>query len=186
MKTNRDKTLANVTVGPAGKKGKGTFALKDFQEGEVILVMDLSENTRVVTESDIPNLGDDGDHLEYIGNGRYVIEYAGTGMLNHSCSPNAYFEFEVLTERQVLALRAIKAGEEITFDNTLCAVDQMEGRWPWTLECWCGNADCRGLVVGDFFKMPPDWQRRNLRYLPTWVKIHYHDRLSQLSGKSRW
>jgi uncharacterized protein len=73
---------------------------------------------------------------------RHAIDAAGMRRgfryINHSCDPNTYFR---CTPRraEVYALRAIRAGEELTCDY---GESQHEGRLP----CRCGAPNCRGFI----------------------------------------
>jgi len=74
-----------------------------------------------------------------IGEGDYV---------NHSCNPNAGLSGQI----GLVAMRDIKAGEEVCFDYAMC--DTM----PYDeFECECGSATCRGNVSGN------DWQKPELQ-----------------------
>ena len=67
--------------------------------------------------------------------------------VNHSCDPNAGLAGQI----SLVALRAIAAGEEISFDYAMtdgCDYDEFE--------CACGARACRGRVLGS------DWQRPDL------------------------
>lgn len=62
----------------------------------------------------------------------------GFRYINHSCEPNTFFR--CTPERaEVYALRAIRAGEELTCDY---GDSQHEG----TLRCRCGARNCRGFI----------------------------------------
>ena len=57
---------------------------------------------------------------------------------NHSCDPNASFN----NQGMLVALREIKAGEEITYDYLAHPLPAS----PWNFECRCGAAGCVGWV----------------------------------------
>ena len=90
-------------------------------------------------------------YLELTAPGRY---------LNHSCDPNA----GIMNDRVVTALRPIEAGEEITVDYRLNALDG--DSWP----CSCGTAACTGTVEGSFFSMTPERQRLLLPHAPAFIR----------------
>lgn len=62
--------------------------------------------------------------------------------INHSCDPNAFFD---TTEMKLIALREIKANEEITFfyPSTEWKMDQ-------AFECLCGSAYCLKIIQGAY------------------------------------
>ncbi len=57
---------------------------------------------------------------------------------NHSCDPNCGYD-----GLNVIALRDIPAGEEMTFDYADCYSETME-----PFACTCGASNCRGIVRG--------------------------------------
>ena len=169
----------DVVVKDAGGKGKGLFAKRDFKKGEIILYVDLSKIKKRYTLKEIEESGIDSEHWEYVGHGKYVLDYSPSSYVNHSCDPNAYIEFKKLSERYLIALKPIKKGEEITKDYTLEAVDQIDNE-TWVLKCKCGSKNCRKKVTGDFFKLPRKIQKEKLPYLPTWIRRKYRDRIKKL------
>lgn len=62
----------------------------------------------------------------------------GFRYINHSCDPNTFFRCTP-DRAEVYALRAIRAGEELTCDY---GESQHEGQ----LRCRCGSAKCRGFL----------------------------------------
>jgi hypothetical protein len=84
--------------------------------------------------------------------GKRVIEYLGDGnvswnparFLNHSCEPNCE---AVLEEGHiwVVSLRAIRAGEELTFNYGYDLMDYREHT------CSCGAVGCVGYIVAEEF-----------------------------------
>jgi hypothetical protein len=63
----------------------------------------------------------------------------------------------------VVARRDIGAGEELTFDYGTTDTD------PWTLECHCGAAGCRGRMTGEDWQ-DPEFQRRHAGYLSLYIE----------------
>jgi D-alanine-D-alanine ligase len=57
---------------------------------------------------------------------------------NHSCDPNTAFD-----GLDVLAIKTVRAGEELTLDYATFLNENME-----PFECSCGAAGCRGLILG--------------------------------------
>jgi hypothetical protein len=73
-------------------------------------------------------------------------------LVNHSCTPNTGL-WQVAGETYLLSLRAIGAGEELSFDYSTSMVDE-----PWGMDCACGEAACRGRI-GNFLDMPDEAQQ---------------------------
>jgi SET domain-containing protein len=67
--------------------------------------------------------------------------------LNHSCDPNLGVRGEIT----FVARRDIRAGEELTHDWAMTDDDD------YSVECNCGESDCRKVLTGK------DWQRSDLQ-----------------------
>ena len=67
-------------------------------------------------------------------------DYDPTGWApqNHSCNPNTTYK-----GLNVVALRKIRGGEELTLDYTSFLDKNME-----PFQCRCGAENCRGLITG--------------------------------------
>ena len=70
---------------------------------------------------------------------------------NHSCSPNAK-----VSGRNLVAIREIKAGDEINFDYETTEFEMAE-----PFHCLCGSPDCRKYISG--YKFLDGDTRRRLR-----------------------
>jgi len=69
---------------------------------------------------------------------------------NHSCDPNLGFFGQI----GLVALRDIKAGEEVMFDYA------MSDGGPYDeFECYCGSPDCRKKITGNDWKLPELWEK---------------------------
>jgi hypothetical protein len=82
--------------------------------------------------------------------------------LNHSCDPNL-----VIRGRDVVALRAIRAMEELSFNYL---TTEFEMAVPF--ECHCGAPSCTGVIRG--FRFLDRAARRRLR---PWLAPHLLERL---------
>ena len=74
----------------------------------------------------------------------------------------------------VVALRAIATDEEITIDYRLNAYD--DGTGVWVMDCACDPARGPHPVVGEFFSLPPETQRRYLEWAPAFLRKMYAER----------
>jgi len=84
-------------------------------------------------------------YLFGLADGKQVIDGDGiAAFINHCCDPNCEPE-EVDGRIWIVALRDIKAGEEITFNYGYDLVDYRE--YP----CVCGSAECVGFIVAEAF-----------------------------------
>jgi uncharacterized protein len=67
--------------------------------------------------------------------------------LNHSCEPNVGIRGQIL----FVAMRSIRAGEELTIDYAMFGADAKRMR------CACGAASCRRMITS------ADWRRTDLQ-----------------------
>lgn len=63
--------------------------------------------------------------------------------INHSCDPNVFFD---TTTMRVIALKELKAGEEMTF-----FYPSSEWKMIQRFRCYCGHPDCLGEIKGAAF-----------------------------------
>ena len=103
--------------------GLGLFAAKEFKRGERI----IEYTGEKISEEEANHRG--GKYLFEL-NDRWTID--GTGRentaryINHSCKPNAYPEINAAETRIfIFAKRALKPGEEITYNYGKTYVDDL-------------------------------------------------------------
>jgi hypothetical protein len=133
----RRRAGVEVRLGPLGR---GIHARRAFREGDRILKF----TGLLLNHDQVLALGDAQAYALQIGPNQYLDTAPPGRYTNHSCVPNA----GIISDRVLIALKPIPAGEEIRFDySTTMSEDH------WTLECRCGEPDCRGLVK-DFHLLP--------------------------------
>ncbi|MGH7137232.1 MAG: SET domain-containing protein [Pirellulales bacterium] len=118
--------------------GLGVFSRRFYADGELIGEI----LGTVVSEPDYSS-----PYCYSMGDERSLEPDAPFKFLNHSCQPNAQFDYFDIkstgggSERRVfvLASGSIRPGDEITIDY----------RWPaaMAIRCRCGSANCRGWVI---------------------------------------
>ena len=162
----------NVYVAESGIHGLGVFAARDFAAGEAVLVMD---DSRVVDARHPlrPELGEYAHHCDYLGGGRVVLQGFPERHINSSCDPNAYAR-RAGGESLVVARRAIRAGEEITYDYII----DCHGGEVW--QCNCGSPRCRGTVPSSFFELPAQAQAEYLPLLNEWFVAEHAEEVAAL------
>jgi hypothetical protein len=136
-----------LRIGEAGTKGKGVFAARRIELGE--LVWDYAAEERWI--KDIPKrLWRYCFQVDY---DRYVVPEKGSAgwFMNHSCVPNCV----IMGKTRVVALRRIEPGEEVTFDYSTNV-----GWEGFAMRCRCGLKACRKVV-------------RSYAFLPEELKGHY-------------
>jgi uncharacterized protein len=76
---------------------------------------------------------------------------------NHSCNPNLGFFGQI----GLVALRDIKAGEELMFDYAMT-----DGGPYDEFECYCGSIICRKKITGSDWKLPELWEKYDGYFSP--------------------
>jgi SET domain-containing protein len=125
-------TTEGVEVRQSKIQGRGLYALRSFDPGEVLLRWDLS---KTISREQLGSLSP--DELRYthpLDNERVLIVQPPERFVNHSCNNNT----EVRDFCDV-AVVPIKCGDEITSDygSDGAAV---------SFQCQCGSANCRGVI----------------------------------------
>ena len=165
-------------------KGKGVFATQNIKKEEQIFHINSNLLPSYTLEEidKNPKLKANADHSDYVGHGKYVIDFSPASYMNHSCAPNCYIKMKTIAIKDVYALKDIEVGEELTHDYTLTSVDQFAGMGFWTGDCKCGSENCRGILTGDFFTLPNDTQLKFYRNLPPSIIRRYDDRFKKLTN----
>lgn len=131
--------------------GKGTFATEDIKKGEMIYIRGGELMRMEEAYNYVPGECPDGIWPitdEYWLGARSKEEFESQKVyVNHSCDANCGLRGEITC----VAMRDIKAGEEITQDYGL--LDNSD----YKLECTCGSPNCRKIITGK------DWKRKDLQ-----------------------
>lgn len=153
---------------PTGK-GVGTFVKDPVKKGEVVVVTGgrIMSNTEVnrpefasilhhafQIDADF-NICPMGDGLEHTD---------GIFAVNHSCEPTC----GVRGQMELVALRDLSPGEEITYDYAMTDVDNGDITCQ-EMKCLCGTKSCRGIVTGRDW-LDSDLQRKYAGYFSTYVQ----------------
>ncbi len=132
------------------KEGKGLFAKENIKKGEIVFV----KNGHILNWGQTKKFADElGDYYLQIHDDFYLSpttkdEVQDTAIfINHSCEPNVGPDGQVT----FIALRNIKAGEELCYDYAMTTAH------PYELKCNCGNKNCRKVITGG------DWKRKDLQ-----------------------
>ena len=148
------------------KKGKGVFATKMIKEKERILTVNLTKK-KIYYIKDFSKISKkDRNHLDPIGNKKYVVDYSAFSYVNHSCNPNAYVKEKNRKIRLLIALKDINKKEEITYDYTITA-DPTEH---WKEKCYCNDPTCRKLIDVNYYNLSKELQQKYWNLLPIWKK----------------
>lgn len=137
--------------------GKAVYAARAFAEGETLLEF----TGRRFRADQLPGaLAGPRDRFVQVTPDQYMGPSGRLDdLVNHSCAPNAGLRFTA-THVLLVAVRAIPAGEEVTWDYSTTLGDER-----WHMICQCRTPECR-RVIGSFHALPPErqeWYRaRNL------------------------
>jgi len=105
----------SVRVRPSQIEGKGIFAAKDIPAGELVMVI----SGEVISGKECERREEEDDNVYIFWNGRYYIDTANTKKIkyiNHNCEPNCEVMERDKESLNLVSVREIKAGEEITMD----------------------------------------------------------------------
>ena len=156
-------------------QGRGLFAAEPIEKGEIVCIKGgsifnrrtLLEVTETLGPAEI-QIAEDffiGPLSEQEREGSMIFS-------NHSCEPNIGVQGQIV----FVALRDIKAGEELTHDWATTDDDD------YSVECKCGSPNCRKILTGK------DWQRPELQkryagyfsaYLARKIAAHCHSEWSR-------
>lgn len=162
--------MEKVKVLDSPIQGKGVYSLRDIREGEVVLEID---DSHVVSDPSKLTKEQNEYDCDYLANGKVILMQEPEKYINHSCEPSTYVK---TTDgiRKVIAMRDIKAGEEITYDYS------MNGDNEGTFECHCQSRKCRKIYNGNFFKLPKETQLKYLPYLEDWFIEEHEEEITKL------
>ena len=122
----------------------GVFAKEDIKKGENVGVF----GGVVVPSDEIREYWKKVDHIGIqISDDFFIVpttreEVEKGGVFNHSCEPNCGF----INTFVLIAIRDIKAGEELVFDYAFCETVGDD------FECNCGSDNCRKMITTEDWK----------------------------------
>jgi hypothetical protein len=121
-----------VSIKKDEKKGAGLFAERDIQKGQLVV---HGRGLYKVKERTVHSFQTDKNTFMQLDKTSRSI--------NHSCDPNTGVRSNDCKGYDFIALKNIKAGEEITWDY-----DTTEYLVLWLKKCLCGSKNCRGKIRG--------------------------------------
>lgn len=152
--------MKNIYIETSGIHGKGVRAGERMKKGEII---ELIKGKLKFLE--IKNKKDSLSYPNWIGVGKnkWIDTKEPFKFLNHSCDPNVGIKGKV----NVVAIKNIKEGEEITLDYSITESDEL-----WEMKCECKATNCRGIIRSIQF-LPQKTFNKYLPYIPTYFKNVY-------------
>ncbi|HEV8368743.1 MAG TPA: SET domain-containing protein-lysine N-methyltransferase [Pyrinomonadaceae bacterium] len=125
-------TIEEVEARQSGIQGRGLFALRTFEPGDVVLRWDT---THTMPRDKVLSLSEEERRYTHpLDEQRSMIVQPPERFVNHSCSNNT----EVRNFCDV-AIRRIEVGEEITSDYGSDGSGM-------SFKCQCGSENCRGMI----------------------------------------
>ena len=149
-------------VGPSPIEGKGLFAKRQIRKGEIVAIKGGHVyDTRTLAKVK----GRIAASYIQIADGFFLGAHTASEVrrnkmfINHSCAPNLGIRGQIM----FVALRDIRAGEELTYDWA------MEENGPGHTRCRCGARRCRGALTGRDWTIPR-LQRRYRGYFSSYLE----------------
>ncbi len=137
--------------------GKGLFTSKDIKEGEVAFVMKgpkIKYHPNNKEEAcELPNIVGLSEDL-------YIDPISPYVYINHNCEPNLAVSDDGVS---YVAIRNIKAGEELNFDYSISEYSD------WEMDCACGASKCR-KVIKSIDKLPKDFFSKYFPLIPAYFQ----------------
>lgn len=129
--------------------GYGLFATELIGVGEAILDFSIGEQMIINGRQADENYRNGFDYMLQVDDDKYVVSVRGVdsqnqGYINHSCEPNCGIKESL----QIVAIRDIEQGEEITFDYAMSEASD------YSMDCKCGSRNCRVTITGNDWKLP--------------------------------
>eukprot|EP01124_Arcella_intermedia_P010173 TRINITY_DN1670_c0_g1_i1.p1 TRINITY_DN1670_c0_g1~~TRINITY_DN1670_c0_g1_i1.p1 ORF type:complete len:189 (+),score=33.44 TRINITY_DN1670_c0_g1_i1:30-596(+) len=149
-----------IRESPCG--GYGWFALEDLEEGEWVWRNQYSIPRRFVKKKDLASLTEEEGHqlLQHADDLYEVVSRDEPNYYqNHSCDPTTWFKGEEF----MVTSRAVKKGEELTYDYCLSESDYDD---PVFFTCSCGSPLCRGDISSEDYKRAELQERYGNHFAP--------------------
>ncbi|HEX5132337.1 MAG TPA: SET domain-containing protein [Candidatus Krumholzibacteria bacterium] len=156
-----------------GKGGRAVIAREKIRMGDVLVVW----GGEVIDGLALRSMSEDKYRLALqIEEDLYLLtsNEGPADWVNHSCNPNAGLRGQIV----LVAMRDIRAGEEITFDYATS-----DGSAYDEFECGCGARTCRKHVTGDDWRLP-ELQSRYAGYFSPYLQRRIDHAASAPARKS--
>ena len=138
--------------------GNGVFAARDLKKGERVIEYRGKRLTHTQANNAYGGDADSGHTFLFTLNDKYLIDANQGGnvarWINHSCTPNCQAwvieneDGDPRRDRVVIETRrAIKAGQELTYDYGITLEERQTPRLKKIWECRCGSPRCTGTIL---------------------------------------
>ena len=158
--------------------GRGIFAKADIRKDERLAIF----GGKVMLIDEMYQLPEVMQGYTMQIEERFVLGPASTipedtDFFNHSCDPNCGFNGQVF----LVAMRDIKAGDEITFDYSMTVSESVGSDMVFEMVCACGSPNCRKTITEQDW-MLPELQARYKGYFSQYIQ----DKIEKLKRKPFW
>lgn len=149
-----------VEVRKSRLHGRGLFAARDLPKGTYVMEYRGERVTKKESETRTQEQWDRGRVYMFELSRRFDLDGSPASniarLANFSCDPNCESQNENGRKVWIVATRAIRKGEEITYDYNFPLIEPPP-------VCKCGAKTCRGYIVGeDYVKDLNEWKARTL------------------------
>jgi SET domain-containing protein len=138
--------------------GNGVFAASDLPKGDRVIEYKGRRLTHSQANRMYANDADSGHTFLFTLNEKFLIDGGDGGndarWINHSCAPNCQAwivenkKGDQRRDRVVIETRrAIRAGEELTYDYGITLEERQTPRLKKIWECKCGAKKCTGTML---------------------------------------
>ena len=138
--------------------GNGVFAASDLPKGDRVIEYKGRRLTHSQANRMYANDADSGHTFLFTLNEKFLIDGGDGGndarWINHSCAPNCQAwivenkKGDPRRDRVVIETRrAIRAGEELTYDYGITLEERQTARLKKIWECKCGAKKCTGTML---------------------------------------
>ena len=132
---NKNVKNSNTETKDTGKYGLGLFASRNIKKGEIVADWTRGKVYEAESAMNLPSK-EITDHAIQFREYKWIDTKGVARHVNHSCEPNCGIKGRF----QIIAMRDIKKGEELTFDY------EMTEDSDWKMKCECGSQSCRKII----------------------------------------
>jgi len=132
--------------------GRGVFATEPIKRGQLIIEYKGQRTSWDEALARPDSDPDDSAHtfLFQLDDGRVIdarVRGNAARWINHSCTPNCVTHEDERGRVLIEARRAIRMGEELTYDYRLTVDGRLTRRERAQYACRCGTSKCRGSLL---------------------------------------
>jgi len=138
--------------------GNGVFAVAPIKKGEEVIQYKGTLMTHAEADEMYGDGGETGHTFLFTLNDDYIVDANRHGnsarWINHSCAPNCRAVVEEAPDGNprhdkvlIEAIRAIKPGEELTYDYGIILDVPHTARLKKLWQCLCGAPNCSGTLL---------------------------------------